>query len=112
MFTKAAVPTLPLKQQPSASLVHVRPKPPKDIEEWLKTQKDLTKEERAQWPIKCSASVSLLDKPLQDECPTLYKVDGDVFLSLEAIKNDIEKHSREFNDIDAGMHLDLVPSLP
>ncbi len=71
------------------------PKPPKDIEEWLKTQKDLTREERTQWPIECSASVTLLDKPLQDESPNLYRVDGDIFMSLEAIKDDLEKHSCE-----------------
>lgn len=94
MFNKT--PTLPPKQQPALVLSN-RPKPPRNIEEWLKTQKGLTREERAQWPLECSDSVTQLDKPLHDECPTMYKVDGDVFLSLKAIKNDLEKHSREYN---------------
>ncbi|XP_064390990.1 protein FAM227B-like [Halichondria panicea] len=94
MFNKV---DLPLQPRPLELSFSKRPKPlPRDIEEWLHGQECLTIDEQTQWPIECcSTSMTQLDSPLQGECPTLFKVDGDgdKLLSLEAIREDLEKHS-------------------
>ena len=70
--------------------------PPRDIEEWLRGEEEnLTRDERGQWPLECSTSMTLLDNPLKGDAPILYQVEGDVFQSLEAVKADLEKHSRK-----------------
>ncbi len=91
MFNKVPLQPRPAPLELSFSK---RPKPlPRDIEEWLQGQECLTIDEPNLWPIECSTSVTLLDSPLQGECPALFKADGDKFLSLEAIREDLEKHS-------------------
>lgn len=86
MFREASLSQL--EQKPSRSPNCSVSPPPRDIEQWLNRYAEGTKE----WPVKeCSTSLTLLD---EETCNNTH-IEEDLFLSFEAIKSDLEKHSRK-----------------
>ena len=92
----------PLVQNDDINTPPKRPKkPPENVEEWSKSQQEKLKEtgdilnttEHAQWPEGCSEDLSALVKSLPGEGESIDD-GGDVFGSLQAIKCDLQEHSR------------------